>query len=366
MACGSSHVGKLVVSGHLLRRFGRVLVVIAAPLGVFVIALVRGDSIVAAAVPVVDADALHWGVLDVPTGGVLPPVEGEVSAAVFGDDGRVRTPASNTSQGAIAWLELEDEDGDKGSCTGTVVGAGVVLTAAHCLVADPDEPRITRVRVVPGKQGSREPWGSQFAAGYMVPEGWQHSTIAAQLREDFGLVFLSDRQLTDRSGVFPGRLTALEDREFADATARFSYTGYPGDCDDTRCNRHDFLYPNPYPWTAGASFVSADSGLVYDDADTAGGMSGSALTRGTDLAITAVLSSGGPFVNSGVRMNSRVLACARGSVPPERLQLERGSGPGATSLPFVRRGRGRRQLQRGMLEGTAVPEGRRVSGRRVA
>ena len=156
--------------------------------------------------------AVH-GQLFAPTRDLLPAVVGVSAADVHGPDTRVRAYPGTGNHKNIVYLEIERNDGSGSSCTGTIVGPGVVLTAAHCGHGSRGDSSIYSIRVVPGKDGSSEPWGSQFGDLVDYPRGWTDSPDPAYHVYDYALVYLPDRTLTDRVGVFPGKITVLSDAE---------------------------------------------------------------------------------------------------------------------------------------------------------
>lgn len=92
----------------------------------------------------------------------------DVTVESASSDGRTRiTP---TTGGPWRWITYLDITASTGAwqCTGYLVGPHSVFTAGHCLY----NPQFggsgypSSIRVVPGKDGSVEPYGSEYGIGY--------------------------------------------------------------------------------------------------------------------------------------------------------------------------------------------------------
>lgn len=240
-----------------------------------------------------------------------------VNAASLGTEDRVRISPTSKPLATLVWIEVRDKDEDAlGSCSGAIVGPGVVMTAAHCLFLDEDyydeDEQPGSVRVVPGKNGFDEPWGSQVSTRWLVPAKYRSpNSLTDQMRYDFALIALPDHAMTDRTGVIPGGLAVLKDADFADQSLRFAAAGYPYDCDENACGPDSYgsLYGRgTYAWLAPTSFVWPDKDLLYHDADLYSGMSGSPLVRTTDLAVVGLVNGMGPFLERSVRLTDGVVS----------------------------------------------------------
>ena len=149
--------------------------------------------------------------------------------AVLGSDERERiTETSVYPFSTIAFLELEDAAGEVfGSCTGTFIGPDALLTAGHCLWdADFGDWGATHIRVVPAKDGDFEPFGSQYASDWWVPDFY---AVSGSSEWDWGVIKLPNDLLSLDTGwlsVAVASTEVLEAPEFFPAIV-----GYPGDQD---------------------------------------------------------------------------------------------------------------------------------------
>ena len=218
--------------------------------------------------------------------------------AVVGEDDRVRiTDTTAFPWRAIAYLELHyDSTAEVGQCTGTFIGPDAVLTAAHCLW-DRERGWVDRVRVVPGKNGREEPFGSEWASGFWVPAAWIDEEQPA-LR-DWGVVALPDYSLGQRVGWLP--LPVLEDAELIAPGFEVAIVGYHGD-----------VKPDGSLWGQFADGLVAvqDSNLLYD-IDATQGSSGSAVL-GTNHRVVGIHAYGldlgeSEGYNFGSRVTTRVV-----------------------------------------------------------
>jgi len=123
----------------------------------------------------------------------------------------------------------------KGWCSGTLLLRGIVLTAAHCLYANPHDgkgqlgyyPR-DQMTVVPGNYWDAgrnmdiAPYGNWKVAQTYVPQGWANNDGGM----DWGIAVLAP----DANGGFPGDITGTYGAEYG---ARFPFgsrlfrVGYP-------------------------------------------------------------------------------------------------------------------------------------------
>jgi len=165
----------------------------------------------------------------------------------------------------------------KGWCSGTLVAAGIVLTAAHCLYENQiDNPNATSrfypyrngaMQFVPGNGvtssgGRSAPYGVWNVADVWVPRGWQQNDASL----DWGIMLLAP----DANGNYPGTRTGtyaarwnarisvgatLESLGYPASggfrTARYAYGGYQYFCDNS--------------WDTGLSYFRNESKLGFNN-----------------------------------------------------------------------------------------------------
>ena len=191
--------------------------------------------------------------------------------SIIGDDARRRV--ADTTQfpyRAIAYLELYDRQGERaGHCTGTFVGPDAVLTAAHCLW-NSDDGWMGSVRVVPGKDGAKEPFGSEWAEGWWVPDAWIDE--GEPPFRDWGIIALPTSTLGERVGWM--QIAVLSSATLATSDFQPGVVGYHGD-----------VVPPRSLWGHFAdSFSSVQDLALFYEIDTIGGSSGSAIFSGNNAS----------------------------------------------------------------------------------
>lgn len=257
-----------------------------------------------------DAPSPSTALYDIPERGLLP-AQGEVSgAAVHGSDDRLPIDGAEAPWRSVAYLEMQYYGVPIGSCTATVIGDGVLLTAAHCVAAGPGDLEATAVRVVPAKNGAVEPFGSQYAESAAWPNSFSAGLEGSVLNSpwDYALVFMPDAALTNLVGSFPGQLGGLTDQELNSHTENWWVVGYPGDCLSATC-WHDAAGSGPpygtYMWAASASQLDlVFPQYFFDSIDIWQGNSGGIIFRERDGAIAGVVSQSGPDWNRSTRLHA--------------------------------------------------------------
>jgi glutamyl endopeptidase len=213
---------------------------------------------------------------------------------VHGADGRFRI----TATGAYPWrahasLRITAADDSLWIGTGWFVGPRILVTAGHVVYIKNSgvlgrDGWVKRITVMPGRNGSTQPYGSTNSSRFWTVVGWSSN---GDQEYDYGAIVLSE-SLGNRTGWFGfGNWSNLNG-------VGGNISGYPGD------------KPAGTQWYEGRTIDSATARKVYYDIDTAGGQSGSAVYRfhnGGRYGI-AIHAYGGATVNSGTRINGAVFS----------------------------------------------------------
>jgi glutamyl endopeptidase len=213
---------------------------------------------------------------------------------VHGPDDRRQITATDTYPWRVhASLLITAADGSNWIGTGWFVSPWVLVTAGHCVYIKHSgvpgrDGWVTRMRVIPGRNGTGRPFGEAVAKTFHSVRGW---TEQGDEEYDYGAIVL-DEPLGESTGWLGfGRYT---DSELLRVVGNIS--GYPGD------------KPPGTQWYAARRIDSVSPRKVRYDIDTAGGQSGAAVYRirdGRRFAV-AVHAYGGATVNSGTRINGPV------------------------------------------------------------
>lgn len=110
-------------------------------------------------------------------------------SVVIGKDGRKLVGDTTVFPfSTIVYIELEWTDGNRGTCTGTLIGKDRVLTNGHCVVNPKAQRGIERATVYPGVSESTAWFGSYNAIDYFVTSHWINT---GSISEDFAVLVLS-------------------------------------------------------------------------------------------------------------------------------------------------------------------------------
>lgn len=237
---------------------------------------------------------------------VAPAPRPVVESSVIGSDGRARvTDTTAFPFSAITAIEAYDDDGQlTETCSGAFVGPDAVLTAGHCLW-DPESGRwAIHLRVVPGKDGPVEPFGSQFATDWWVPDAFIDAD--GDSGQDWGLIRLPDDHLARQAHWLA--LAILSDGELSSPGFTPTITGYPTDLGDGTM------------WRDSADgWAAIGAGILTYAIDTGPGESGAPIWSSAPgsadfarvVAIHTWASEQRDEPNSGVRITTSVIADLR-------------------------------------------------------
>lgn len=233
---------------------------------------------------------------------LLPP---DGLESIIGADERQRV--TNTRQfpySAIASLEITAADGSVWVGTGWFISPRTLITAGHCVYIHSSQYPgangwVRSIRVIPGRDGEQQPFGSVVSTTFRSVAGW---TSRADPEYDYGAIILPEGQdLGTRVGIFG--LAVYGDADLQGMM--LNVTGYPGD--KIGAERGTL-------WHGTKKAVSVSPNKVFYDIDTMGGQSGAPVYRVTPedarvaVAVHAYGTAGSVRSNSGTRINERVLA----------------------------------------------------------
>lgn len=251
--------------------------------------------------PVLQETGAHAPVAGGAPGNPLSGVPVYAIDSVIGTDDRVQiTGTTNPPWRWIVRLEITAATGNY-RCSGFFAGPRIVATAGHCLYNYQfgGNRWAGSVRVIPGKNGTSEPFGSQTVTTSWIysVDGWVNR---ADSRYDYGWILLPDDSLHDKVGSFGLGV-------FADAGLQgllVNLAGYPGD------------KPSGTLWTHSDVIVGVTANQVSYRIDTSAGQSGSpvwAFAAGVRQVVGIhTLAVGGPGcalgANCGTRITMEVLA----------------------------------------------------------
>ena len=210
---------------------------------------------------------------------------------IHGRDDRVRVFGTRTFPWrTICKLEITAANGRRFGCTGSMIGPRVVLTNGHCVFLHDNGGWARSIRVIPGKNGSSEPFGSATSSHFHSVRGWTRDRSS---NYDYAVIILPrNNQLGRRTGWMGlARLSF-----FSLLGLRINSSGYPGD--------------KPYgtQWWNSNNILAVTARRVYYRIDTYFGQSGSPNWRYKNgkRHIVAVHNTGGSVMNGGVRVSKPV------------------------------------------------------------
>jgi glutamyl endopeptidase len=210
---------------------------------------------------------------------------------VIGADDRIPVPiVTKNPWNQICALRITTADGLECVGTGWFIGPNTVMTAGHCVYIHDHGGWVKNIRIIPGMNGSDEPYESTSSTELRTTEGWRDQT---DTNFDYGAILLPDSRWGTAVGWFG--FAALPDEELRRGTANIS--GYPYDLD--RATRQYYH---------ARQITQLSPQRLFYDIDTYGGQSGSPIWFQTDQQTFAigVHTSGSTSGNSGTRITDGV------------------------------------------------------------
>lgn len=207
---------------------------------------------------------------------------------VIGDDNRTRvTTTGSYPWSAIVHLEMTFPRGS-GTCTGWLIGPHTVATAGHCVYGADEGGWVTRVRVIPGRNGGQMPFGAVYATRVWAARDW---TATEAPPADYGAIKIG-ADLGTQAGWFGFR--ADSDTTLQGVT--LNTAGYPGD------------KPFGTQWFTPGRVTGLSRSEVYFDLDIWSGQSGSPAWRrvGDTRTVVAIVAYGSRPYNFGTRITDAV------------------------------------------------------------
>jgi glutamyl endopeptidase len=255
-----------------------------------VLALTRGEAVGEDAA--LDA---YYADLGDPTAAAMllqqPRINESVQEVVIGRDDRIRV--RNTT--AYPWrcicsLRIRARDGSNWIGTGWMISPRTVVTAGHCLYIHSRGGWVSRIEVIPGRNGGSRPFGSCTSSTLRSVRGW---TRSKKRSHDYGAIIMP------RNCSFAGRLGwfGFANQSTLSLLGRtVNLSGYPGD------------KPAGTQWWHARGIRFATSRRLIYNIDTAGGQSGSPVWRlrnGKRYAV-GIHTNGSPLGNSATRISRPV------------------------------------------------------------
>lgn len=238
-------------------------------------------------------DAWYADLGDPAVGAMLqqPGTTETIAEVVIGTDDRVRiTNTTLYPWRAICSLRITARDGSQWIGTGWLVGHRTVITAGHVVYIHSRGGWVRSIEVIPGRNGSSQPFGSCTATSFRSVKGW---TEKRKRSHDYGAIILPKAcDVGRRVGYFGYANYSF----FTLLNMLVNLSGYPGD------------KPAGTQWWHARRIKWVTSRTLVYNIDTAGGQSGSPVWRkkGNQRYVVGIHTNGSSSGNSATRITKPV------------------------------------------------------------
>lgn len=217
-----------------------------------------------------------------------------IAEIVHGPDSRIRIVDTEKFPWRVhASLLITARDNSRWLGTAWFISPCTLITAGHCVyIKNSGIPGrdgwVKSIQVMPGRDGSKLPFGSVTATQFWSVKGWIES---GDENFDYAAIIIPAK-LGKKTGWLG--IATLSDTTLK--TAKANIAGYPGD------------QPTGTLWYDKQVIASVNPNKVFYDIDTAGGQSGAAVyvIQDGERKAVAVHAYGGATTNSGTRISPPV------------------------------------------------------------
>lgn len=221
------------------------------------------------------------------------PVNTPTPREIIGADNR--TKITNTTAFpycAICSLRIEWPNGDVEVGTGAVITRKSILTAGHCVYQAERGGYVSRITVIPGRNGTEQPLGSYATSNVTILTKWRTEGGAAN---DAAFIKLNTN-IGDRTGIMG--YGNYEDSYLLSKTLRL--TGYPAD-----------KQPSGTMWTHSGVPSSVTTDTFSYSIDAMGGQSGAPVYIPSNNQVVGIHSRGNSSGNTAKRINASFFSLLR-------------------------------------------------------
>jgi len=206
------------------------------------------------------------------SGGIAkgPEIDDVSATSIIGTDDRAQVSSTTIGPAKqVVYLYIEFPSSHAYSCTGTVYGPKLIITAGHCVYDSNEGGWASGIWASPARNGNAFPYGTQSAQDWESTTGW---VIDGRADHDFAAVIMPDTTLSDQTGWW--RFGYYSDAFLLNKNV--TIVGYPGD------------KPTATMWADTDPITSMQSQLIRYTIDTYSGQSGSSpyfISGGIPIAV---------------------------------------------------------------------------------